>query len=341
MGLVTDIFSQNGWGVIEFHEQVVEKVDYKPQLLGSLGIFEPLYSRSRTIAVAKKEGALSLIPTSQLGEPPVELIPEGADVRTFQTARLAKGSTVHAAELAGVTALPFDLQTKDVAQEISDRTADIKADLELTWEHMRFGAIQGKVLDADGSELIDWYNFWGVSAPTEVSFALATATTDVRKKVRDLKRAVIKAAKGAWSPGASIVGLAGDNFFDTLVNHPQIKETKLGTERAASLENIDGYSSIEIEGVTFINFRGTDDGSTISIASDNVRFFPRGIRGLFKAAFSPANEFTPYLNQRGRESYGLLLKDTSGRDAWDRIEIYSYPAFVCTRPELLFKGKLG
>lgn len=339
MALVSDIFNQNAWGVVDFHEQLVDKIDFKPQLLGSLGIFEPVNSRSRTIAIAAKGGTMSLIPTSLVGEAPVELVPEGANVRTFQTVRLAKGSTVYAAELAGVTALPFETQTRDVTAEIAARTADIKDDLELTWEHMRFGAIQGKVLDADGNELIDWYDFWGVNAPSEVNFALSTETTDVRKKCRDLKRAAIKAAKGAWAPGTSIVGLCGDNFFDLLVNHKQIKETKLGYEGAKALENIEGYSSIEIEGITFINFRGTDDGSTIAIGSDNVRFFPRGMRGLFKAAFSPANEFKPYLNQMARDHYGLLLSDKSGRDAWDRIEVYSYPMFVCTRPELLMKGK--
>src|SRR5690606_2474545 len=148
MALVTDIFTQNGWGVVDFHEEIVERTEFKPQLLGSLGIFEPVYSRSRTIAIADRDRTLSLIPTSEMGAPPAELIPQGAKVRPFNTTRLAKGSTIYAAELAGVTALPFDIQTKDVAAELADRTQQIMNDLELTWEHMRFGAIQGKVLDA-------------------------------------------------------------------------------------------------------------------------------------------------------------------------------------------------
>lgn len=125
MALVTDVFNQNAWGTVEFHEEVVERVDFRPQLLGQLGIFEPVYSRSRTIVIADRDRTLSLIPTSEMGEAPQELIPQGAKVRPFQTSRLAKGSTIYAAELAGVTALPFDVQTKDIAQEVSDRTAQI------------------------------------------------------------------------------------------------------------------------------------------------------------------------------------------------------------------------
>ncbi|WP_099864724.1 major capsid protein [Pararhizobium haloflavum] len=340
MAIVTDIFEQNGWGMIEFHEDVVERIDHKPQLLGSLGLFEPIYSRSRTIAIADRDRALTLIPTSPNGAPPQELIPSGARVRKFDAVRLAKGSTVYAIEMAGVLALPFEMQTKEVSQEVSDRSGEIMDDLELTWEHMRFGAIQGRVLDADGQTvIIDWYQEWGIGEPAEVNFQLNVETTDVRKKCRDLKRAMQRAAKGVWTPSTRVAGLVGDTFFDLLVNHPQIKETKLGTERAATLENIEGYSAIEIEGITFINYRGTDDDSTLAIDTNKARFFPIGARGAFKVGWAPASEFKPYVNQRGREYYGMILEDKSGRDEWDRVEIYSYPLFICTRPEMLRRGR--
>lgn len=340
MALVTDIFNQNAWGAIEFHEEVVNKVDFKPQLLGSLNLFEPIYSRSRTIAIASKEGTLSLIPTSEMGAPPEELIPEGAKLRKFDAVRLAKGSTIYAIELAGVLALPFDEQTKDVAQEVTDRTAQITDDLELTWEFHRFGAIMGKVYDADGTTLLyDWFDEWDIAEPAEINFNLNVDTTDIRKKCRDVKRTMKKAAKGVWTPRTRVGALVGDEFFDTLVNHKQIKETKLGTEKAPLLEDIEGFSSIEIEGITFINYQGTDDGTTIAIESQKARFFPIGARGAFKVGWAPASEFKPYLNKRGQEKVGLILEDKSGREQWDRVEIYSYPLFACTRPEMLLRGK--
>ncbi|BAP94464.1 major capsid [Aurantimonas phage AmM-1] len=336
MGLVSDVFTQNAFGVVEFHEEIVERVDHKPQLLGTLNIFEPIYSRSKTIAIADRDRTLTLIPTSSRGAPLEELIPEGAKVRPFNVNRLAKGSTIYADELAGTTALPFDIQTREITQEVSDRTAQIVDDLELTWENMRFGAVQGIVLDADGSVLINWFTEWGVAPPAEVNFALDVEATDVRKKCRDIKRAMKKKAKGVWTPSTKVGCLCGDEFFDLLVNHKQIKETKLANgERAATLENIDGFSSIEIEGIVFVNYQGTDDETTIAIGSEKAKFFPIGARGAFKVGYGPASEFKPYLNQRGREYYGLILEDKSGRDEWDRVELYSYPLFICTRPEML------
>jgi hypothetical protein len=340
MALVTDIFRQNAWGAVEFQEEVVARVDHKPQLLGTLGIFEPIYSRSRAIAIADSNRTLSLIPTSADGSPPEELVPPGAKVRLFNTSRLAKGSTIMASELAGVLALPFDQQTREISQEVTDRTGHILDDLELTWENMRLGALQGRVMDADGTTvLVDWYSEWAIAEPAEIDFELDDAATDVRKKCREVKRLMQKAAKGVWTPSTRVVALVGDSFFDLLVNHPQIKETKLGTERAVLLENIEGYSAIEIEGITFINYRGTDDGSTLAIATTKARFFPVGARGAFKAGFGPANEFKPYLNRRAEEYVGMVLADPSGREAWDRVEIYSYPLMICTRPEMLLRAK--
>ncbi|CDZ43091.1 Phage protein GP20 [Neorhizobium galegae bv. officinalis] len=340
MALVADIFSQNAWGLIEVQEEVIDRVDFKPQLLGSLGLFAPIYSRSRTIAIVDRNGTLTLIPTSPTGAPPEELIPKGAKVRTMEAVRLAKGSTIYAIELAGIAALPMDEQTVEVADEVASRTAQITDDLELTWEHMRFGAIQGKVLDADGTTvLVDWFSFWGIAEPTEINFALNVDATDVRKKCRDLKRQMQKAGKGIWTPNTKVGALVGDTFFDMLVNHPQIKETKIGTERAPTLENIEGYSSIEIEGIVFINYRGTDDDSTIAVGTEKARFFPIGARNAFQVGWAPASEFKPYLNKRGQEKVGLLLSDTSGRDEWDRVEIYSYPLYIATRPEMLLRAR--
>ncbi|MBB2841458.1 UNVERIFIED_ORG: hypothetical protein GGE64_005241 [Rhizobium etli] len=340
MALVADIFNQNAWGLIEVQEEIIDRVDFKPQLLGSLGLFAPIYSRSRTIAIIDRNGTLTLIPTSPTGAPPEELIPKGAKVRTMEAVRLAKGSTIYAIELAGIAALPMDDQTIEVADEVTSRTAQITDDLELTWEHMRFGAIQGKVLDADGTTvLVDWYTFWGIAEPAELDFELDVETTDVRKKCRDVKRAMQRAGKGIWTPGTRVGALVGDTFYDSLVNHKQYKETKLNTEGAMDLEGIEGYSAVVFEGITFINYRGTDDDSTIAIATDKARFFPIGARNAFQVGWAPASEFKPYLNKRGQEKVGLLLSDTSGREEWDRVEIYSYPLFIATRPEMLLRAK--
>lgn len=338
METVLNIFDQDPFSVVELNEKVVKKVDYKPELLGTLGIFEPIYSRSRTIVIANQDGKLTLIPTSETGAPPEELIPEKSKLRPFLTGRLAKGSAITAESLQGILTLPFKDQVKEVQKEVADRTARIKDDMELTWEHMRLGAVLGIVYDADGVSVInDWYEQWGITAPAEIDFALSNAATKLRKKFRDLKRQMQKAAKGVWTSRTKVYGLAGDEFFDAVVGHPEYEKTRLNNNRTKELEDIEGYSSIEFEGVTLINYRGTDDGTTLAIGSDEVRFFPVGARGAFQVGWAPA-EFFPYINQKGRDLYQLIIKDLQ-RDAWRRVELYSYPLFICTRPDMLLRGK--
>ncbi|WEJ60232.1 major capsid protein [Devosia sp. FJ2-5-3] len=338
---VMNIFDHAAFRTAELNEKVVARVDYKPELLGSLNLFEPIYSRSRTILIANTDRGLELIPTSETGAPPVELGLEPSKLRPFQTTRLAKGSTIYAESLQGVMSLPFSDQVKEVGREIADRTQRITEDMELTWEHMRLGAITGKVYDADGSTLINnWYSQWNVAEPTEINFSLTAANPakgSLRKKLRDLKRTMQKLSKGLWTTRTRVYGLAGDEFFDALVSHPDYIDLRVNNDRTRELENIEGFSSIEIEGVTFINYRGTDDGTTLAIDTNKVKFFPVGARGAFQVAWAPA-EFFPYVNQRGRDRYMLMLKDLQ-RDAWRRVELYSYPLFICTRPEMLLRGR--
>lgn len=343
MPLIMDIMNQNAWGAVELMEEILPEVEHKPQLLTSLNFFDPKPSRSSVIAIAVKDGALTLIPTSAKGEAPEELVPNGSKLHFFETLRLAKGSTVYASEMAEVLTLPGAQQTREVVSEISTRYGEIMDDMDLTMEHLLLGAVQGRLLDADGTTVLyDWFAEFGVAEAAEINFALGTAGTNVRKKCRDVKRAMMKAAKGVWTPGTRVVALCGDTFFDDLLNHSSIKETKLNTERAASLEGIEGYSSIEIEGITFINYRGADAGSDadgkIAIGSDNARFFPVGARGAFQMGYGPAVEFKEFIGQRGQPHYPMIFDDKD-RGAWDRVELYSYPLPICTRPAMLQRAR--
>ena len=82
---------------------------------------------------------------------------------------------------------------------------------------------------------------------------------------------------------------------------------------------------------------GTDDGSTIAIGTDKVKFFPVGGRGVFEMAFSPAETFQ-YVNTPGQAVYAMVVPDRD-RDMWVDLEVYSYPLPICTRPAMLQRGK--
>ena len=61
-----DIFNSSAFSMTSL-TGAVEKIGYKPQLLGQLGIFEPMPVRTRSVFVDRRENKLVLIPSSPIG----------------------------------------------------------------------------------------------------------------------------------------------------------------------------------------------------------------------------------------------------------------------------------
>ncbi len=333
-----DIFSSNAFSMVSL-TNAFEKVDYKPQLLGSLGLFRNVPIRTRTAAIERRNGFLSLIPTSPVGAPPTELENDKRDIRDVRTVRIAKGTTLYAEEVQGIRAFGFETELMAVQTEVMRRGARIRDDMELTHEHMRLGAIQGTVVDADGVSVIqDWFSTFGISAPGVIDFELnqTTPTSPIRKKCHDLVRSMARSAKGAFGTGTTIHALVGDEFYDKLVMHPEVERTYLNWSAASDLRQNTAFGAFQYGGITWHNYRGTDDESTVAIGADEAHFFPVGASEMFEVAFAPA-EFGPYVNTPGLELYALSIPDRD-RQAWVRTELYSYPLYICKRPEVLRRG---
>jgi hypothetical protein len=318
----------------------LENVDYKPQFLGSLNLFESRPVRTRVVSVESRDNELALIQTTPIGAPPKQLDMSKASVRNFNTVRLAKQSRIMSEELQGIRAFGTESELAQVQTEVARRLARLTADMELTWEHHRLGAVQGILLDADGSTLFNYFTEFGVAQPAAVNFPFGTAAAgEIRPLIEsEIVRPIIRAAKGAFTQGSRIIGLAGDDFWDELVNHVDVRTQYLNWEAAASLRDATAFGTFRYAGVDWINYRGTDDGSTVAIDSDEAIFFPDAA-GVFEVAWGPA-EMMSAVNQPGVPLRPLVLPDKSGRDAFVDIDVYSYPLFLCKRPLTLRRATM-
>lgn len=330
-----DIFNNDAFGLVEM-TGALDRIPFRPQLLGQLNIFTPRPISTTVFGVENRGNKLSVIKSTPRGGPLPQLGEDKRQVHFFETVRIAKGDRLNASEIQNMRAFGSQSELATVQVETLRRQTRLRNDAEITLERHRFGALRGLVLDADGEVLFNWYDLFGIAPPAPVGFALNDPESDVRGKLRNVKRRMQVASQGAWRPGTRVGALAGDNFYDALLNHPSIKETKLNTDRgAAMLENIDGFSSIEVEGITFINYRGVDDGSDISIGTDEVQFFPVG-SDVMEHVMSPG-EWFDVVNTPGKPFYALTIPDEK-RNAFVELEVYSYPAMVATRPEMLQRG---
>ena len=330
-----DIFNNDAFGLVEM-TGALERIPYRPQLLGELNIFTPKPISTTVFGIENRGNKLSVIQSTPRGAPLPQLGAEGRRTHFFETVRIAKGDRLNASEIQNVRAFGTQSELMSMQIEVLRRQTRLRNDAEITLERHRFGALRGVVLDANDDVLFNWYDLFGIAPPAVIDFELDDEDADVRGKLRNVKRRMQVASQRAWRPGTRVAALAGDNFYDALVNHKQIKETKVNTDRgAAMLEDIEGFSSIETEGITFINYRGVDDGSDISIGTDEVQFFPVG-SDVMEHVMSPG-EWFDVVNTPGRQFYALTIPDEK-RNAFVDLEVYSYPAMVATRPEMLLRG---
>lgn len=318
----------------------ISKIDYVPQALGAMGIFEPRPITSADMFIDRRSRGVKLIPVSSRGAPPAQREADVRDAIPLKTVRLTKADTITASEIAGIRAFNTENQVEAMQTEVARRLGDLRADMELTHEHHRLGAIQGKVIDADGTTVVkNYFTTFGVTEPSAVDFALTTATTDVRGKCSQIVRTMARAAKGAFTTGTTVHALCGDTFWDNLVKHEDVKET-YRYQQGAALRQQTAFGSLEFGGITFHNYRGSDDGSAVAIGANTARFFPVGATGVFLKAMAPADEYIAHVGQRGQDVYARQYADHHDPSvAMGRVvQVDSYPLYICSRPDVLLSA---
>jgi hypothetical protein len=333
-----DVFSGNAFSTISL-TGAVDKMDFVPSFLGGMGLFEPMPVRTKKIFIDRRDGTLTLIPTTPDGTPPPELKTDNRDAVSLETVRLAKSFTLWAHELAGLRPFGQELTLENVQAEYLRRLSRMRDDLEVTEEFHRLGALQGLLLDSDGSTVIyDYASEMGEAIPAATSFELDVTTTDVRGLCHALTRSMARSSRGAITNSTSIHALCGDSFYDAFIVHPNVEKTYLNWSAASDLRENKAHGSFVYGGITWHNYRGTDDNSTVAIPTAEAKFFPVGARGVFKKAMSP-HPSMEYVNTLGQAAYSGNVLDRD-RQMWTKGEVYAYPLYICQQPRVLRRATL-
>lgn len=342
---ILDVFHQDPFSTIAL-TAAVQRNPYQPVGLGELNIFEPEPIRTTALALEERQGVLKLIPTSPRGAEGTQRTTEKRKMRYFDVPRLMHDDTIHSFEIQnirefGQESVLMQLET-EVARRLSGPTG-ILANLEYTREYHRLAAVQGLLLDSDGSVLYSWFDEFGIAQAAEVAFNLSAGTANsLRPICNQLTRSMARKAQGAFTSSTRVYALAGDTFYDQFVNHPDVIRTFVNWSDARDIRNGDqgaAFSEFDFGGITWLNYRGSDDNSTIKIPDDKVKFFPVNAPGVFRVAYAPG-ESMEWVNTPGKPEYIIPIFDKDRR-AWWKMEGYSYPLHICTRPEVLLSGRAG
>lgn len=343
---ILDIFNNEAFSTTSLIA-ALENSEFQPERLGQLNLFTSNPVRTDSVAVEIRDnGSLGLIKTSQRGSP----LQQGSDVkrrmRSFGTHRIGKGDRIMASELAFVRQFAEETAVVHVQSEIARRwngPTGLISQVNLTLENMRLGAIQGKMLDSDGTVLEDWVTAF--DAPGSTPTTIETITFDfaalqdgqLREKLIKLKRSIARSSDGVWTASTKLHVLVGDDFFDKLAKNPEIRDYYANRiDKKSYVEGYDAWSTLEYEGFVFENYRGTDDESTVAIETNTGHCFPTNTRGAFEHVKAPGESFAD-LGQLGKDLYTQLTPDLTGHDRYIDMEVITYPLFVCTRPKMLKK----
>ena len=334
-----DVFNDPAFSVSSML-RAMDQVPYVPTGLDTLIGFEEEPVNTDTVQIEFKTGQLNLINTTLRGAP-IEMGTEPAKaIRQFKLPRLAKGDQIYAHQLANLRPYDGEGDVETVAKVVARKQDQLITDLEGTEELHRIGAINGVLLNPNGSVIIDLYAEFGIAQPSVIDLDLDNANPVPGKLRRDIDALIVtpieQASNAGNAPNFAIRALCSAAFFSQLVTHPDVEKTYLNYVAASALRDMPRYEVFHFAGVDWIRYRGN---SSIGITSGQCKIFPTGVPGMFRHVMGPNNEQFETMHQMGRRYYPLLVRDTQ-RDQWVQPEIYAYPGFLNLRPDLVLRAQI-
>lgn len=336
MTIGMDIFNGDAFSQLSL-TTAIQDMETVPGFLGGLGLFTPNPIRTTDFAVEKRGQTLNIIKVTERGSPRPRREVDRRNVRNFSTVRLTETHRLMADALQNIRAFGSETEFEAMQTEIARIQMMLDNDLTATRERHMLSAINGILLDSDDSEIYDYYSEFEISQGSEIDFDWANKTGVKSFVAQNVVRPIIRALGGRATPNMEIVALCGDEFFDALQENSEYRATYLQTEAARALLQDTVFQEVRAWGVRWINYRGTDDNSTIAIGTDKCKIFPRGVPNVFQAVYSPAEGFD-FVNTLGLERYSMMSLDPSNLKEWADLIVASYVLYICTTPNALLQG---
>ncbi|MFT0890997.1 major capsid protein [Pseudochelatococcus sp. G4_1912] len=343
-----DIFATNPAFSVTSLTDAVNEIAVRPGRLGQLGLFSATSVTTLTISLERIGDTIQLVAPSPRGAPgEVRDLPKRS-IESLSIPHFQRDWSVVADEVQGIRAYGSETALQTVQGIVGQKIAVNVADLDLTDEYSRIGAIQG-IVTYKGGETLNLFNKFGVSQPAEEDFDLDNANPDegiLRKKCVAFIRKTRAALGGV--PFSYLHAFVGDNFFDDLLSHPEVRETYKGWSEAQILresyigKNRADNPMFEFGGIVWENYGAItnedngDDGALLGIQTNSAKFVPVGVPGLFRTYYAPA-DYIETVNTLGQRLYAKQWPMQNGKGIHG--EVQTNALHIVTRPGALLRAK--
>jgi hypothetical protein len=365
--MILDVFRSDCFSFTSLTQSIL-KLPYKPSRIGDIGLFQEKGIPTLTATVEEKNGVLALLPTAERGTQATSAKRTMRKARSFVVPHIPYDDAILASDVQGVRAFGSENEVQTVAGLVNDRLAEMKQAHEVTLEWHRIGALHGCILDADASTVIyNLFNEFGLTNVSAPSGGVSTAgefgegqayltidtnadghnpgqhiytipfsdpTTNIRQICTAIARDVLKTL--GMSNYDHLHCFCGAEFFDTLIDHDDVRSTYMNWFQAQTLRQ-DLRKGFEYGGITFENYQGMVSGNLFQ-AADEAIVFPVGVPNLFQTYYSPA-DFVETVNTIGLPLYAKQepMKFNRGIE----LHTQSNPLTMCTRPLVLIRLKMS
>lgn len=314
--------------------EAINRLPATPTIIRELGIFKPDYRTTTYVQVAARNGQLVLVEAVPRGTPGMPVKENYGDSQTFNMLHLPKNDIVLADDVQNVKAWGSENTAMTVADKVNDKLAAMKADIEFTREHLMLGALMGKLLNADGTTVLeDIYQRFGLKRAVH-NVELSDSTAQVGKFIDQ-----IKTAQGLKRGGEMVNGwivLASPAFMQELIYHPTIVEIYSKYQEARVYR--DGNTSVSFShmNMDFVQYDHVFPNG-VQIPDGEAILLPNGTTSTFREYFAPAN-FSSAVNTRAQPYYAsrVPMKHDMG---WE-LHAQSNPLPLVLRPELVATLKM-
>lgn len=339
-----DIFNNDAFSVTSLTD-ALRDVKPRPSRIGDMGLFSYESVSTLSVAIERIGDVLQLVAPTPRGAPGEVRDDPKRTIEDIRIPHFQRDWSVYADEVQGIRAFGSETVLETVQSKVAQKIAANTADLDLTDEYSRIGAVQG-VVTYKGGQTLDLFSKFGVTQPAEIDFdldAASPADAVLMKKCVALIRSV-RAALGGL-PFTYLHAFVGDQFFDDLLTHKEVRETYKYDSQSAFLRNSyvgpnRGSNPIfEFGNIVWENYGAVDtsgDGALMGINTDKAKFVPMGLPGLFRGYYAPA-DYVETVNTLGRPTYAKQWPMQNGKGIHG--ETQRNVLHICTRPNALFRAK--
>lgn len=323
------IFEDDAFGVAALTAAINEQ-EFVPGRLASLGLFEEEGVTTLTVQIEKDGDKLALVPAGERGTSGLVVGGSKRILLPFNTVHLPERFTIKADEIQGIRAFGTQTELQAVQDVVNKRLDKARRQLDATHEFHRMGALNGKVLDADGQTvLLDIYDRFGVQRQT---MPMGLNVPDTNVQVQCVEALDMQEDALGNVTTSSSRAFCGKTFWKKLIAHPSVVDTYKGSQQAAALRG-DAREAFEFGGITWERYRGKVAGIAF-IPDDEARLVPEGVPEMFLSAYAPA-DYMETVNTQGLPYYSKLEPLPFGKGIAG--EAQSNPLHICTRPRAVIR----